>query len=216
VESRRYRAPRRAEQAAATRAAIIGAAGALFVERGFAATTMAAIAERARVTAKSVYTLADKAQLLLLAVDRAIAGDDEPVVLLDRPAMRAALAGADGPQVIGAVAGLGARMLLRLYPVYRVFEQAAAADPVLAAHWREYQQRRRADVVRVVDAVRAVTPLRPGLSAERAADILWATLTWHPVALLVEERGWTEDDLAAWLRDVLTAVLLPPGGASAD
>jgi hypothetical protein len=96
--------------------------------------------------------------------------------------------------------------------VYRVFEQAAAADPALAAPWREYQRRRLQDVVWVVDAVRAVTPLRPGLTPERAAETLWAMLTWHPVALLVEERGWTEADVAEWLRDVLTAVLLPPAG----
>ncbi len=210
MESRRYSAPRRAEQAAATRAAIIDAAGALFVERGFAATTMAAIAERARVTAKSVYTLADKAQLLLLAVDRAIAGDDAPEALLDRPDMRGMLDGPDAGAVIDAAARQGAPTLIRLYPVYRVFEQAAAADPAVAGHWREYQRRRRADAARVVDAVRAVAPLRPGLTPERATDTLWATLTWHPVALLVEERGWTQADVAAWLRDVLTAVRLGP------
>ena len=65
-------------------------------------------------------------------------------------------------------------------------------------------------MARVVDAVRAVAPLRPGLTPERATDTLWATLTWHPVALLVEERGWTEADVAAWLRDVLAAVLTGP------
>ncbi len=210
MESRRYSAPRRAEQAAATRTAIIDAAGALFIERGYAATTMAAIAERARVTPKSVYSLADKAQLLLLAVDRAIVGDDAPVALLDRPGMREVTDGADAAAMIDAAAREGAPLLLRLYPVYRVFEQAAGADPVVAGHWREYQRRRRADTARVVDAVRAVAPPRPGLTAERATDMLWATLTWHPVALLVEERGWTETDVTAWLRDVLTAVLLGP------
>ena len=148
MESRRYRAPRRAEQAAATRAAIIDAAGALFVERGFAATTMAAIAERARVTAKSVYSLADKAHLLLLVVDRAIVGDDVPEALLDRPGVRAMLDGPDAAAVIDAAAGQGAPMLIRLYPVYRVFEQAAAADPAVGG---------RAGGLRD----RAAPPLRP-------------------------------------------------------
>jgi AcrR family transcriptional regulator len=211
VESRKYHAPRRAEQAAATRTAIIDAAARLFLQLGYAATTMAAIAEQARVAVKSVYSVADKAGLLLLVVDRAIAGDDEPVALLDRPEMRAVL-DPGGRDPIGAAAEQGARMLIRLYPVYRVFEQAAAADPVLSEHWREYQRRRHADAVRVVDAVRASTPLRPGLSPERAAEILWATLTWHPVALLVDERGWTEADVIGWLRAMLTAVLLPPDG----
>ena len=86
---RPYRAPRRAEQAAATREAIITAASRLFGENGYAATTMAAIAAAARVTPKSVYSLAEKPQLLLLAVDRAIVGDDEPTPLADRPGLRA-------------------------------------------------------------------------------------------------------------------------------
>lgn len=209
MEARRYHAPRRAEQAAATRTAIIDAAARLFTAHGYAATTMAAIAADARVAVKSVYSLADKAQLLLLAVDRAIAGDDAPVALLDRPGMRSVLDGADGPARIAVAAAHGAPLLIRLYPMYRVFDQAAAADPALAAHWREYQERRHADVRRIVDAVRTVAPLRAGLTPGRAADMLWSMLTWHPVALLVEERGWTEADIAGWLRDTMTAVLLP-------
>ena len=91
-----YHSPRRAEQAAATRAAIIAAAGRLFAEQGYAATTMAAIAAEARVTAKSVFTVADKAQLMLLAVDEAIVGDGEPIPVAERPAFRALLT-ADDP-----------------------------------------------------------------------------------------------------------------------
>ena len=189
MSPRKYDAPRRQEQAAATRAAIIGAAAELFVERGYGATTMAAVAERARVAPKSVYGLGDKAQLLTLALDRAIAGDEAA-------GPRRAAPGAAGrpgrrrrTQRGPLGAAFGAPMLLRLYPLYRAFEQAAGVDPQIAERWREYQQRRREDVRRLVEAVEAVAPLRPGLHYDRATDSLWALMTWHPVALLVEERG---------------------------
>ena len=206
---RPYHAPRRAEQAAATRAAIVDAASTLFAERGYAGTTMAAIAAKAQVAAKSVYLLAEKPQLLLLALDRAITGD-EPVPLADRPDARALLQATDPREQVERAAALGAALLLRLYPLYRAFEQATAAEPELSNAWHDYQQRRRADVTRVVDAVRRTGGLRPGLTPEKAVDTVWALVTRHPVALLVEERDWGAAELTAWLRDLLATLLLPP------
>jgi AcrR family transcriptional regulator len=205
--SRSYHAPRRAEQAAATRDAIITAASKLFAQQGYAATTMAAIAADARVTPKSVYTLAEKPQLLLLAVDRAIVGDDQPVPVAERPEMKALLAERDPAAQARIVARIGAPGLMRLYPIYRAFEQAAAVDPALHDAWRDYQRRRRRDVRTVVKAVADAGGLRPGLSVDRATDTLWALVGWHPVALLVEERGYTEARLARWLEDVFASVL---------
>jgi AcrR family transcriptional regulator len=206
-EPRPYHAPRRTEQAAATRQAIISAASELFAERGYAATTMAAIAERARVTPKSVYALAEKPRLMLLAVDRAIVGDDQPVALVDRPELRGILDARDAQAQIRLAARLGGQVLLRLYPLYRAFEQAAATDPALLEAWRDYQERRRTDTVQVVRAVADADGLRPGLTVERATDTLWALVGWHAVALLVEERGWGEEQLTEWLEEVLAALL---------
>ena len=203
-QSGTYHSPRRAEQAAATRTAIIDAAARLFAERGYATTTMAAIAQEARVAVKSVYTLADKARLMLLAVDRAIAGDEAPVAIADRPALRAIVDATDPAEQARAAARLGAATLLRLYPIYRAFEQAAGTDPELHAHWREYQTRRYADAARLVAALPA---LRPGLTRERATETIWALITWHPVALLVEERGWTQEELTDWLEGLFSTLV---------
>jgi TetR/AcrR family transcriptional regulator, regulator of autoinduction and epiphytic fitness len=206
-KTRGYNAPRRAEQAAATRAAIITAASRLFAEQGYAATTMAAVAAEARVTPKSVYTLAEKPQLLLLAIDRAIVGDDEPVPVAERPQMKAILAERDPAARARAVARMSAAVLMRLYPIYRAFEQAAASEPALHDAWRDYQSRRRADVRSLVRAVADAGGLRSGLSVDRATDTLWALVGWHPVALLIEERGYTEAKLVRWLEDVFVALL---------
>ena len=206
---RSYHAPRRAEQAAVTRAAIISAALDLFARHGYAATTVAMIAAEARVTPKSVYALADKPTLLLLAVDRAIVGDDEPVALLDRPQMRSALDAGTPAEMLQLAAREGAGVLLRLYPIYRAFEQAVAAEPALLEAWRDYQRRRHADTRTFVRALAGVGGLRPGLSVDRATDTLWALLGWHPVALLVEERGYSHRQITRWLEDAFVDLVAP-------
>ena len=206
---RKYESPRRLKQANATRAAIIDAAARLFAERGYGATTMAAIAAEAQVSAKSVYALGDKAQLLTLALDRAIGGDDD-TPLLERPQAQAVLTAATARDAVTLGAAMGAPMLLRLYPLYRAFEQAAAMDAQIAALWKEHQQRRRHDVLRIVRSVEKGSGLRPGLDAERATDVLWALIGWHPVALLVEERGWTSQQIQQWIEELVTLILLGP------
>src|SRR6202012_1020222 len=81
-----YHSPLRAEQAAATRRLILDTATRLFVERGYAATSIDAIAQAAEIGRSTVFTAAGgKPQLLKAAYDRAVVGDDEQVPLAKRP-----------------------------------------------------------------------------------------------------------------------------------
>src|SRR5437667_10340968 len=87
-----YNSALRAAQARATRRAIVDAAARLFTERGYGATTIDAIAEAAGVSRKTVFTsVGGKTEALKLAIDWAIAGDDEPVPIPERPHVKAAL-----------------------------------------------------------------------------------------------------------------------------
>src|SRR6185312_13590736 len=83
---RQYRSTLRANQARQTRQTIVTAASRLFAREGFGATTIDAIAAEAGVSRKTVFTaVGGKIELLKLAIDWAIAGDDEPVAVEDRP-----------------------------------------------------------------------------------------------------------------------------------
>src|SRR5581483_10615661 len=87
---RSYDASRRREQARARRLAVVLAARDLFQRDGFRPTTIAAIATHAGVSAESVYKgFGSKAALAKAVFDLVLAGDDEPVPIADRPAMRA-------------------------------------------------------------------------------------------------------------------------------
>src|SRR4051794_22511500 len=87
---RRYRAPRRVQQAEQTRTAILGAARRLFADRGWAATGMRDLAAAAEVSVETIYaTLGAKPAVFAAALDGAVVGDDESVPLSARPEFRA-------------------------------------------------------------------------------------------------------------------------------
>lgn len=207
--TRSYHAPRRAAQAAATRRDIVASAHDLFVERGYAATTIAAIAEAAGVTAKSVHAVGDKPRLLLLAFDQAVVGDDLPVAVADRPEFRALIETKDPDQRARMAGRMGAQGLLRLYPLYRAFEQGAASDARLQEAWRDQQVRRRADIELLVRGIADAGPQGAGLDVDAATDTIWALLTWHPVALLVEQGGWSQERISSWIESLFRALLAP-------
>ena len=90
---RDYRSGLRAAQAEETRRTIVAAASRLFVEDGYGATTIDAVAEAAGVSRKTVFTaVGGKLDLLKVALDWAVAGDDRPIAVAERSEMRQAMA----------------------------------------------------------------------------------------------------------------------------
>src|SRR3954452_20088302 len=125
--TRAYRSPRRDAQARETRRRVLEAASALFVQRGLAGTTIRAVATQAGVSVATVEQLfGTKATLLKAAIDAAIAGDDEPVAVLDRAwadaARRARTAGEvldRAAEVITAAQGRSAGLVLAVFEAAR-------------------------------------------------------------------------------------------------
>src|SRR5262249_56974623 len=78
--------PPRARQAAETRRTVVGAAGHLFGERGWAGTTLAAVAAEAGTVVETIYAgFGSKAGLLIAALDVALVGGDGKAPLVERP-----------------------------------------------------------------------------------------------------------------------------------
>src|SRR4029450_10691844 len=75
---RAYRSRLRADQAQQTRRRVLEAALQLFVDRGYAGTTVAAVADRAGVSPETIYlSLGGKRGLLEGVIEAAITGPDE-------------------------------------------------------------------------------------------------------------------------------------------
>jgi AcrR family transcriptional regulator len=194
----------RAARSRATRARIATAAARLFVENGYAATSITTIATEAGVAAQTVYNaFANKPAILSAALDLAVAGDDAPVATLERAWVRDALAAPDAvDQVCRQVDG-AAEILARVSPLLEVVRGAAPTDPDLAAAWRANIAQRRTVQSVFVDALVAKGALRPGLTADDATDVALALLSPETYTLLTIERGWSSDRWRAWARDAL-------------
>ena len=164
VNSRRkYRSPLREEAALRGQQAVIAAAADLFVEQGYARTTIDQIAERARVSRQTVFATGSKAQLLALARRAAIGGES---VLGNEPEFAQILATPDAAQLLQRFAEMTSRIARRWAPLHAVLEEAAASDPSLT----ELRQTSRDDMHgcarQVVTALRSQRRAAPRPGAE--------------------------------------------------
>ena len=205
---RRYDATRRRQAAARTRAAILDAARELFTERGYTATAMTAIAERAGVALDTVYAAAGrKPDLARLLIETAISGTDHAVPAEQRDYVKAIQAAPDAGTKIALYAAAVTATAPRLAVVLAIIQQAAPGEPDLAALWAEIAERRAANMRRFVADLATVTRLR--LDPGEAADIVWATNAAEMYQLLVRQRGWTPQRYERFLADTWRRLLLP-------
>lgn len=212
VKGRRgYRAPRRAEQAAGTRRAVLDAARELFLARGYAATTVAQIAERAGVNVDTLYaSVGRKPVLLREVVETAISGTDRAVPAEQRGYVHAVRAAAGARAKIGLYAAAVAEMGPRTAPILTALRDAAARDPQCARLRTEITRRRAANMRLFAADLRATGELRGDLTDDEVADIVWSTNSAEYYVLLVHERGWTPERFGAHLADLWCRMLLAP------
>jgi AcrR family transcriptional regulator len=206
--NRRYDATRRRQAAARTRTAILDAARELFTERGYTATPMTAIAERAGVALDTVYaSVGRKPELARLLIETAISGTDQAIPAEQRDYVRAVQAAPDAETKIALYAAAVTAIAPRLAVVLAIIQQAAHTEPDLAALWDQIAERRAANMRRFVADLATVTPLR--LDLGDAADIVWATNAAELYQLLVGRRGWSPQRYERFLTDTWRRLLLP-------
>lgn len=215
-EGRTYHSPLRAAQARQTRRAVVASARELFLAQGYAATTIAAVARHAGVSPDTIYgTLGSKIGLLKAVLDVTIGGDDEDVAVLDRAGPQALRAEPDQRRQIALFATGVTGQLERLRPMDDILRGAAAVDPAAAELRADLQLRQRREAMRAfVGWIAANGAFRDGLSEDEGAAIVWTLASPEVHAMLRDVWGWPADRYADWLRDTLTASLLPPGPAA--
>lgn len=191
--TRAYDSSRRREGAAATRAEVLAAATRLFVERGWARTSVRDIAKEARVSVETVYaTVGSKAEVLRAALEVGVVGDDEPIPLADRPEFRALGTGSATARS-RAVADLLGEILARTSPLFRALEHGAFAD---AALHQTHVIVRTAQRETARQVLLLLTGREPAASEVDSAHALFA----DPVYLqLTEFAGWTNQDYRDWV-----------------
>ena len=209
---RRYESTRRQEQAAQTRRDILAAAGTLFRERGYAATSMPSIAAEAGVVVETVYrAFGSKAGLFRAVVESALAGGptraDIPVE--ERSAIRAVIEEPDPRRQVALYAATQPGIHRRAGPLLRALRDVAGTDKELRKLWDEMEAWRLEGQGRMVGMLAERGALRHGLSVEDARDVVWTLCSLAVHDLLVVQRGWSYERYEAWLATALIRELLP-------
>jgi AcrR family transcriptional regulator len=207
-EKRKYSSTVRDEQAARTRARILDAASELFVERGYARTTMKDIAERADVARDTVHAIfGSKARVLTALIDVRLVPDAGVDNITQRPDALAIRDEADQGKQIEMFAKFIAGISTGLRPVFEVLRTASAVEPEMARVFEEMDRYRMINMQTYAKWIAARGPLR--VSTRRAGEIIWALASPDVARMLCEEIGWTESQHARWLADTLIRTLLP-------
>jgi AcrR family transcriptional regulator len=210
VKSRRpYRSQLRAEQAALTRLRILDAAGDLFAERGYVATTIDAVAERAGVAADTVYaSFGNKKGVLSAVVDLRVTGSAEGSDVLAGEGPRAVRHASDQRQMLAGFAADIAPRVERVRPIDDVLRSAAVIDTDIADLRSRMQENRFIKLREFITWLRAIGPLREDMEIEEATATAWTLTSPEVNRMLRDVRGWSSEQYVQWLSATLAHVLL--------
>ena len=209
VKRRTYDATRRQAQSAETKQRILDAARSLILENGYRATKIAASAATAGVNVDTVYELVGRKPVVLRElIEQAISGEGGPVIAEERDYVKAMRHEPDPARKLAlyaeAVCGIQARMA----PLFLALRDASSTEPDADKVWQEISDRRAANMRKLVRDLRDAGGLRPGLSLDEAADVIWATNSSEMYVLFTVERGWSPGRFQRWLAQAWCRLLL--------
>ena len=209
---RTYVSALRDSQSRQTRRQIVAAAGRLFTEHGFAATTIDAIAAEAGVSRKTVFTsVGGKVALLKLAYDYAMAGDDQPIPMIQREGLQAIIAEPDPHQQMRMYAEFVTGTGERISALWLALRGAAEVDDEARELYTRWEKERlegmRAGPVRDLLAKDAI---RPDLTPDEAAVVFWVLVDPVLYHRFVVEAGWSRTRFRDWLLEAFQTQILAP------
>ncbi len=208
--TRRYDTTRRREQARRTREAILDAAREQLLEYGYAATTVARIAERAGTSVDTIYkSFGGKSGLVRSLWQRGLAGRGP----IPAPVRSDQLSSTetDPVRVLRGWGRFTTEVSPQVAPIMLLIREASAADPEMAGLLAEADNQRRTRMRHNARRLHERGWLRPGITLAQATDILWAYSSTELYELLVIKSGWPVNRYGAFIGDALIAALLPEG-----
>ena len=188
---------------------MIDAGTVVFLERGYAAATMRAIAAEADVAVPTVELLfGKKSRLLKAAIDVAIAGDDEPVAVLDRDWTAEASDAKDADAFLAVVASVIAPAQRRSAGLVLAVFEGAAADAELAELSTQLIEQRAETAKWLVGQLVRIAPLRRGCTLAEAVDTMWLLMDPAVFDRLTRQRRWTVQRYERWFAESIDRLLV--------
>ena len=204
---RRYDSTRRQEQAQQNRDAILDVARRRFLEDGFTATTVGAIAGEVGVSVDTVYkTFGGKPGLVRAICERALAGEGPVHAEVRSDALQTTEP--DPHVIMRGIGKLAAEVAPRVAPIMLLIRDAGVGDPDMAALLAELDDQRLERMTYNARNLADAGHLRKDLSIDEAGEIMWTYSSYELYELLILKRGWTAERFGAFIADALDAALI--------
>jgi AcrR family transcriptional regulator len=204
---RAYHSPLRAGQAQQTRRRILEAARDLFVDRGYAGTTVAAVADHAGVSPETIYLSVGGKRGLLEGVmeitgpHESAADDDQWWLMVGELP--------DATERLGKMVEYSCRILARTRPIHAIIRGAADKEAFAADLGHRLLQERLTNQTERIGRYLG-GELRSGVSVADAGERYCALASPELYHLFTTELGWTPERHRRWLGELLTSDLLGP------
>ncbi|MCU1359239.1 MAG: putative transcriptional regulator, TetR family protein [Ilumatobacteraceae bacterium] len=209
VKQRSYDSSRRQQQARQTRDEILSVARRRFLRDGYAASTIASLADDVGVSIDTIYkTFGGKPGLVRAIHEQSLAGEGPIAAESRSDALQASET--DPWKIMLGLGRLIAEVAPRVCPIMLLIRDAALADPEMAGLKRELDDLRLERMTHNARNLADAGHLRKGLTAERAGEIMWAYSAPEFYELLVVGRAWKADRYGTFVADAMAAHLLSP------
>ena len=205
---RRYDSSGRRERARQTRDQITGIAKEMFLADGYAGTTVAAIAAAAHVSVETIYKgFGGKPGLVRAIIEQGLAG--EGPIPAEQRSDHIRDTEPDPRRILTAWGGFTAELAPRVAPIILLARDAAVGDPEVAAVLDQISDARLDRMTVNARGLASAGHLRPGITADQAADIMWTYSSPELYELLVLRRRWTAERYGQFIAQALINTLLP-------
>ncbi|MCU6481341.1 TetR/AcrR family transcriptional regulator [Arthrobacter sp. A2-55] len=199
----------RRKKADATRRKIIQAAHKEFIARGFHGATMAGIAARAGVASQTVYfVFHTKPELISAVIDTAVMGEEDPRPPQAQPWWAEMVAEPDPAEALRIFIRGAGDVFARAAAIAEVLRAAALTDDEVRRTHKHHEALRRDGFGQVLEILAGKGPLRDDRSFDELTDAFMTVFGDSTYNLLDTARGWSHDQIMAWLCDVLPGMLL--------
>jgi AcrR family transcriptional regulator len=205
---RRYDSSGRRQQAGRNREAILEVARRLFLSGGYAATTVASIAQGSSVSVETIYkAFGGKAGLVRAIYDRGLSGRGAVPAYERSDQMREQET--DPETIMRNWGTLTAEVGSVVMPIRLLMRSAAATDTEIAAVLEDSDNQRLDRMRHHASFLSERGYIREGITVDEATDILWTCSSVELYEMLVLKRGWSPARFARFIGEYMIATILP-------
>ncbi len=205
---RSYHSPLRANQAEQTRRKVLESARRLFVENGYAGTTVASVANDAGVSPETIYLSLGGKRGLLEGVMEITGPHDSAEDDEEWWAMVAGLT--KSTERLDKMVEYSCRILARTQAIHAIIRGASDNEPFAADFGRRLIAERLANQTERIRRFIA-DDLRPGLSIPEAGQKYCALTSPELYYVLTVELGWIPEKHRKWVTELMRVDLLGAG-----